>query len=380
MGTLMRRMRQQGSGTSLQPGPLPMTMGHREAGGWQWALHGNALLAWNGATGPRGYGAPSLSNWGMAMGSRVLGPGIADLRFMGSLDPATIPRGGTPQLFQTGETFEGRPLIDRQHPHDLFMELAGRYSVPWKNSTLFLYGGPVGEPALGPNAFMHRASAADNALAPLAHHIHDSTHISMGVLTGGVQWERWQAEASLFQGREPDENRWNIDFGPLDSYSGRLSFSPSEEWVLQASSGFLRQPEPGEKGNLIRTTASIHCNRIVQGNHWATALIWGRNLPVESSELPQTGWLLETTWDGSRQNHLYGRLEIVDKLGLLANVSNAARVGAVTLGFVHDLRLTPLALGLGGDVTLYSKPRELNPFYGDNPLAFRIFLRASPPK
>jgi hypothetical protein len=312
MGTLMRRMNQQGSGTSLQPDSSPMSMWQRED--WVWNFHGNTILSWNGATGPRGYGEASLANWWMAMGSRVLGLGIMDLRFMGSLEPATTPRGGTPQLFQTGETFGGKPLIDRQHPHDLFMELAGRYSIPWGNATLFLYGGPVGEPALGPNAYMHRSSAADNALAPLSHHIQDSTHISMGVLTGGVQWGRCQVESSLFRGREPDENRWNLDLGPLDSYSGRVSFTPSEDWAMQVSSGFLRQPEASEKGDLIRTTASIHYNHLVRGLNWANSLIWGRNLPLDSSQSPQTGWLFETSWDANRWERLYGRLEIVDKL------------------------------------------------------------------
>lgn len=382
-GILMNRMGQQGSGTTLQPLSTSMGMWSWEHSGWHWMLHGNALLSLNAATGLRGYASPSLANWWMVMGSRVMGPGIADLRFMGSLEPATTPSGGTPQLFQTGETFGGRPLIDRQHPHDLFMEISGRFSIPWQDTTLFLYGGPVGEPALGPNAYMHRDSAADNALAPLAHHIQDSTHISMGVLTGGIQWKNWQAEGSVFRGREPDENRWNLDLGPLDSFSGRISFVPSDNWVMQVSSGFLHNPEPGEDTDLIRTTASIHFNHLLQGKSLATSLIWGHNAPLAASELPQTGWLLESAWRATHRDTLYGRLELVDKLGLLANVPGqettvpSARVFALTLGGIHDF--SSLTFGLGGDVTLYSNPPELTPFYGENLLAARIFLRLRPP-
>lgn len=233
MGVLMRRMAIQGSGTTWQPESTPMWMWMRQVDAWQWRLHGNAMLSWNGATGPRGYGELSLPNWGMLMGSRVWGPGLLDLRLMGSLDPMTTPPGGTAQLFQTGETFRGAPLIDRQHPHDLVMELAGLYTLPVASGTaLFLYGGPVGEPALGPNAYMHRASAADNAMVPLSHHLQDSTHLAMGVLTAGGQWRRWQLEGSWFRGREPDENRWNLDLGPLDSFAGRLSYAPTRNWAM----------------------------------------------------------------------------------------------------------------------------------------------------
>ncbi|HEY9899943.1 MAG TPA: hypothetical protein V6D00_12235 [Pantanalinema sp.] len=384
---LMRRTSLMGSGTSLQPASSPMWMWQQMTGPWLLRTHGNAVLAWNQGTRPRGTGEPSLANWAMMMGSRILGPGILDLTAMGSLEPATMPPGGTPQLFQTGETYGGRPLIDRQHPHDLFMELSARYTLPLNGrAAAFFYGAPVGEPALGPVAFMHRPSAADNGLAPLGHHLQDSTHITMGVLSAGLQWEHWQVEGSLFRGREPDENRWNLDLGPLDSCSGRLSYAPGPNWALQISSGRLSNPEALEAGDLRRTTASIQHNLPLSRGNWATAMIWGQNTKFGLSPAPITnGLLLESTLDLDR-NHLYGRFEAVDKTGLLANLPGGEAderivrpIQALTLGIIHDLKLQPLVVGIGADATLYAQPGDLVALYGSNPMALRIFLRMRPP-
>ena len=385
MDVLMRRMAIQGSGTSWQPESSPMWMWMRQADPWLWRLHGNAVFSWNGASGPRGYSEASLPNWAMLMGSRVLGPGLFDLRIMGSLDPETTPPAGTPQLFQTGETFGGVPLVDRQHPHERVMELAGMYTLPLATGTsVFLYGGPVGEPALGPNAYMHRASAADNAMVPLSHHVQDSTHIVMGVLSAGVQWSRWQLEGSWFRGKEPDENRTNIDFGALDSYSGRLSYAPTPNWAMQVSTGYLTQPEALQPGDLIRRTASLHHNRPLPFGNWASALVWGQNR--ELAERPphvENSVLVESTLDWATRNHLFGRYERVDKVGLVAGVPGETgpvyRIHALTLGAMRDLSVRPVVLGVGGDVTLYAKPVELESAYGAMPVSFRVFLRIRPP-
>ncbi len=383
MGVLGRRMSLHGSGTSWQPESSPMGMEMRMQGAWLWQLHGNGMLSWNGASGPRGYGELSFPNWGMLMGSRVLGAGILDLRAMGSLDPFTTPPGGTAQLFQTGESFGGRPLVDRQHPHDLFMELAGRYTVPLATgSAVFFYGGPVGEPALGPNAYMHRASAADNAMAPLSHHLQDSTHIAMGVLTGGLQWNRWQLEGSWFRGKEPDENRSNIDFGPLDSVAARLSLSPSRNWVMQLSSGYLTNPEELEPGDLVRSTASLHHNQPMPFGNWASSLVWGQNRELAEAPIEvSNSMLVESTLDWAARNHAYGRYEGVDKEGLGGGIPGGpiSRIHALTLGLIRDVRLEPVVIGVGGDVTLHAMPAELEPSYGAMPLSFRVFVRMRPP-
>src|SRR5690349_19433201 len=175
-----------------------------------------------------------------------------------SLDPATVGQDGYREIFQAGEALDGRPLIDRQHPHDLFMQLAAIWRVPVTDAVGFtLAGGPAGEPALGPVAFMHRASAADNPTAPLGHHTFDSTHIAFGVVTAAVDRAPFVVEGSVFNGREPDQNRWDFDFGRLDSFSGRLWYRPNEEWELQASSGRLASPEELDPGHdVIRSTAS----------------------------------------------------------------------------------------------------------------------------
>jgi hypothetical protein len=50
------------------------------------------------------------------------------------------------------------------------MELSATYTMPiGEHTTWFVYGGYPGEPALGPTAFMHRASASENSSAPLGH-------------------------------------------------------------------------------------------------------------------------------------------------------------------------------------------------------------------
>ena len=191
------------------------------------------------------------------MASREMPRGRLTLTSMLSLDPATVGKDGYREILQAGEAIDGHPLIDRQHPHDLFMQLAAVWRMPLTQSTGFtLAGGPVGEPALGPVAFMHRASAADNPTAPLGHHTFDSTHIAFGVVTAAVDHGPFVVEGSVFNGREPDENRWDFDFGRFDSVSGRVWYRPSDEWEFQASSGRLKTPEELEPGDIVRSTLS----------------------------------------------------------------------------------------------------------------------------
>src|SRR2546423_493698 len=206
---------------------MPMTTG------WMFMQDGIVFTEFNHQGGPRGGNEFVVPNWWMGMASRDTSHGRFTLTSMLSLDPATVGDAGYRELFQAGEALNGRPLIDRQHPHDSFMQLAAVWRTRVNGSTSFtLAGAPVGEPALGPVAFMHRASAADNPTAPLAHHTFDSTHIAFGVVTAGVGRGPWVVEASVFNGREPDEHRWDFDFGRLDSFSGRGWYRPSDEWEL----------------------------------------------------------------------------------------------------------------------------------------------------
>ena len=383
---LMERARTIGSGTSLLPQTSPMRMWSFETGDWLWMFHGDIVAGYNQQSGPRGAQTWAGENWAMAMGTGWIGPGILDLRAMGSLEALTLPAGGTPELFQTGETYLGQPLRDKQHPHDLLMELAARYTIkPTVDTSLFAYAGIAGEPALGPTAFMHRPSSADNHWAPLSHHLQDATHISYGVGTLGARWRMLQLEASLFNGREPDENRFDIDFGPLDSWSTRLSWIPNDNWVAQVSYGQLNDPEPLAPGDVYRTTASVTNVQPLGDGLLSSTAIWGMNQENHGEARTLQSFGLESQYDWDRQrNHVYGRFELVDKNGLNLQGADHAhdlhRIGALTLGGIRDLDWSEhFDLGLGADVSLYFADPEVREVYGDVPYGFRVYLRLRPP-
>ncbi len=391
-----------GSGTSLQPSTTPGYMWHWMKGDWMIMGHGDLKIGFNHQGGPRGINKAESQNWFMMMAERQAGPGRLMFRGMFSAEPWTTPRRGFPELFQTGETFKGRPIIDAQHPHDLFMELAAAYNIPLSEQVVLnFYGGPVAEPALGPVAFMHRMSAAENPAAPLGHHWQDSTHITHGVLTAGITAWRFRIESSLFHGAEPDENRKDIEMGKLDSWSARVWFTPTPDWSMQFSYGNLVHPEALEPGNLRRMTASISHNRSWEDGNWATSLIWGRNHELHGNS---NSYLLESTANFLDKNYLYTRMELVDKPGLLEeNIFGRAgldefhpigngfelgdrfeeffRVGAFTFGGVRDIvAASKLRVGIGADVTFYHVPDGLKPIYGSSPTSFHLFVRIRPGK
>jgi hypothetical protein len=396
-----------GSGTSLLPSTTPGYMYHWMKGEWMIMAHGEVKIGFNHQGGPRGVNKAESQNWLMLMAERNAGGGRLMLRGMFSAEPWTTPNGGFPELFQTGETYKGRPIIDAQHAHDLFMELAAAYTLPVSEKvSINLYGGPVGEPALGPVAFMHRPSASENPAAPLGHHWQDSTHIAHGVFTAGVTAGRLKIESSIFRGAEPDENRKDIELGKLDSYSGRLWFTPTPDWTMQVSYGYLTHPEALEPGNLKRWTASIHHNHSWEDGNWASSLIWGRNSEEHGKS---NAYLLESTVNFQDKNYLFTRLELGDKIGLLqdnvfgrrglivdhhtgeSGAGDAGedhslaeqwnRVGAFTFGLVRDIVANPkLRVGIGADVTFYHVADNLKGLYGSSPTSFQIFLRFRPGK
>src|SRR5438128_1250900 len=357
-----------GSGTSWQPSSGPMRMHSKVAGDWLLMFHYNIFVDGNHQGGPRGLTKFESANWFMPMAYHKLGAGTLQLRGMFSAEQFTFPRGGSPLLFQTGETYKREPLIDRQHPHDLFMELSAQYTLPLgERGTWFTYFGYPGEPALGPVAFMHRASASENPSATLSHHLQDSTHISFGVLTTGFTYRWFKLEGSVFNGREPDENRYNFEAHPWNSRSARFSFAPNNNWSMQVSYGFLRKPEAAEPTTDIRrTTASIQYNRPLKRGNWASAFIWGRNHTSSPGELHNlNGYTVESTVNFLDKNYLYTRLELVDKNELLRPADRALleikddhpsfRIGAYTFGGVRDIwNNDKISMGIGGDLTLYS--------------------------
>ncbi len=386
-------MSQMGSGTAWQPGTTPMSMYFKYARGWLFFLHGEAKLGVNAQGGPRGVTKFESQNWIMPMAFRRVGPGTIQLRAMFSLEPFTFSPGGSPQLFQTGESYRGRPLVDKQHPHDLFMELSATYTMPvGERATWFAYAGFPGEPALGPVAFMHRWSASENPSAPLAHHLQDSTHISFGVFTTGFTYRWFKLEGSVFNGREPDENRYDFEFNPWNSRSARLSFAPNDNWSMQISHGLLKNPEALEPGDIRRTTASISYNKNFARGNWSSSLIWGRNHGQHEGEGFNTNsYTFESTVNFKDLNYVYTRLELVDKNELLEHEElhrlgisahhPSFRIGAYTLGAAREIWNTEtLSVALGGDFTFYSKPPVLAELYGSNPTSYKLFIRLRPGK
>jgi hypothetical protein len=387
-------MGQMGSGTAWQPSSGPMHMYHKVAGDWLLMFHFNLIAGLNRQGGPRGVTKFDSQNWFMPMAYHKLGRGTVQLRGMFSAEPFTFPPGGSPLLFQTGETYKGQPLIDKQHPHDLFMELSAQYTLPvGERGTWFTYFGYPGEPALGPVAFMHRMSASENPSATLAHHLQDSTHISFGVLTTGFTYRWFKLEGSIFNGREPDENRYDFDAHKWNSRSARLSFAPNRNWTAQVSYGFLRSPEAQEPdADVRRATASIQYNKPFNRGNWANALVWGRNhLSSPEGMHNLNGYTFESTVNFLDKNYLYTRIELVDKDELLRDSDRASlgitdhhpsfRIGAYIFGGARDIvDMEKLSLAIGSDLTFYSKPAILDPPYGQNPVSWKLFFRIRPGK
>lgn len=370
----------EGSGTSRLPANETTRHGAMvELGGdATLMLHGFVWPVYTDQTGPRGDDKFYVQSMAMATVEKPFEGGKLTLRTMMSLEPM-MRHDGYPNLFATGEVAYGDPLVDRQHPHDLFMELAGKVDFDiGEDTTAFLYGGPVGEPALGPSAFMHRASARYNPEAPITHHWFDSTHITYGVVTAGLGGPQWQVEASAFRGREPDEYRWNIESPKLDSWSVRASFAPSPAWLVQASYGEINEPEAMHAGqDEHRTTASVHYNdgRGIS----ATAAFSAKNRQPGST---LTAWLGEVSWDLTDRHTLFGRIENVKNDELFPDHADPLhdapfRVTKFQAGYAYRVPLGPVNLALGASASAFAKPDALDPYYGSSPMGYTVFARFS---
>jgi hypothetical protein len=369
------------SGTGWQPAATPAHTWMKSAGAWDLMAHGVVFADYNQSGGPRGAGKAESVNWLMLMEQHQLGSGSILLREMFSAESLTAPHPGFPELFQTGETYHGQPLVDHQHPHNVFSELAFAYTLPLESKVSWeLYGAAAGEPALGPVAFLHRASVSELPMAPLSHHLQDSTHTSFGVITTGFVVSRFKIEGSVFNGREPDEKRYSIQFAPLDSWSARLSVAPSRNWTAQYSHGRLERPEALEPGSQRRQTASVEYVRPFADGSWATSLVWGR-VHKDAVNHNLNSYLLETTANFKSRNYAFSRLELVDKDEFFpGNPSSPSfRIGAYTFGGARDLVQSRLwQLALGADLTVYSKTSALDSAYGKEPVSFQVFLRVRP--
>ncbi len=390
-----------GSGTSWLPASSPRDMFHFNRGDWNFMVHGFANFSWQRESEPRGTDEFFSTNMGMFSAGRGVGKGAFSFRFMATLEP-TLGSTGYPLLLQTGETADGtNPLFDRQHPHDVLMEVALSYERPvGDNGKFFAYFAPVGDPAIGPTAFMHRMSGVDNPVAPITHHWLDATHISYGVLTFG--WSRSDTvklEGSIFNGREPDAKRWNVEKFALDSYAFRLSISPKPNWSLQASMARLTEPErlhPSQ--NVLRMTASVTYNRPLNRGNWQSTVAWGRNKwdeppgapaalppgvhihftpgvqPTRSAVLGETGLRL-------RNRHtVFARGEWAEKDELFRAAdrrhSLVYNVGKLNVGYIFDfLTLAHARVGVGAYGGAHWVPKDLEFVYGERPTSYGVFFR-----
>jgi hypothetical protein len=321
----------------------------------------------------------SSVNWGMLMARRQIDRARVGLHAMISFEPWTVEECGFLNFLATGEMCQGDQIHDRQHPHDTFMELAADYDAPLRGSWRWqVYGGLSGEPALGPPGFPHRPSATPNPIAPIAHHWLDSTHITFGLVTAGVYNRQWKAEMSVFNGREPDENRADLDLAALDSFSGRLWFMPSPRWALQISAGHLEESEaefpPAPRSDIDRVTASATYHApLPNGGLWATTMSYGVNSGAEiigtsPVQLVTHAGLAETSLTLRDRDTFFGRVEVVGKpahdLHAHEFGTRIFTVGKIQGGYVRYLKpWKGILTGLGGTVAGSLVPADLAPRY-----------------
>lgn len=374
-----------GSGTSWMPDSSPMHATHAIWGNWIAMIHGVAFAQYDDQDSRRGDRQLGITDWEMLMLMRRVGSGMLHLHGMASLEPATIGPKGYPLLLQTGESYKGAPLHDRQHPHDFVMELAALFQQPVaSNLAVELYGGLAGEPALGPVAFMHRPSAQNDPLAPLGHHWQDATHISYGVVTAGLYSREWKLEGSWFNGREPDENRWNLDLRTPDSYSGRVTVNPTGRVSISGWYGFLASPEalhPDE--SLHRYGASVQYGaRGVAGGAWGSMLLWGAN--AHDGQV-QHSVAAESNLELGMRNAVFARAEYVQKNAeelVLSGVDPAREfsVGSLVGGYMREIASIPGGtIGIGGRASVNFVPDALEAAYGTRtPEGFDVYVRVRP--
>jgi hypothetical protein len=410
------------SGTSQTPAARPMNMLHKRVGPWNVMFHGTLWGVYTNQGGPRGRDKTFGAGWVMPMASRRLAGGIFTFRSMFSIEPLTVTNGRYPLLLQSGETWKNIPILNGQHPHDFIKELGGAYQYRLgENTTFNLYAGLRGDPAMGPAAYPHRISSSENPMAVMSHHYQDSTHIASSVLTAGMT-HRWVTlEASGFHGREPDERRWGIEIGPIDSFASRVTVTPTSQWALQYSVGRINNREATHPDrDSFRQTASATYVRPMPRGHWATTLIWGRNHDLAYTQKPNgdllasllaaprkpngqrehivliptrvqgqtfNAYTAESTVLFNNKHWAWGRAELTDKDSLLLfeeapyvrllEEYRYTRIQAYTAGYSYELPAVSKFLrpALGGQLQIYNLPANLSPIYGVNPKGMQVWLR-----
>ena len=388
-GIPMTRM---GSGTAWLPDASGMRAWHFPTGSWMLMVHGDAFVQYDHQGGRRGDDQLGSINWGMIMAMRTLAGGTLHLHGMASAEPLTIGARGYPLLLQSGESYRGAPLFDRQHPHDLFMEISALYERPVaRDLGVMVYAAPVGEPGIGPVAYMHRPSALNDPFAPLAHHWTDATHITYGVVTAGLFTRTLKLEGTVFNGREPDEDRYDFDFDALDSYGVRLSATPTPHWAASVSYGYLKQPEGLEPDeDQRRLSASVlHTVSLGRDGEWASALVYGGNKHLAPDGGETGGWehslIAESNLQLDGANTIFGRVEYVRKSAedlVVESAGPEAEFDIVTLslGYIREFAAFQGAtLGLGARGAVNFIPASLEGAYGSRtPAGLALFVRLRP--
>jgi hypothetical protein len=373
------------SGTAWQPGAAAQPGHHVTAGAWNLMLHGTAFIQYNRQFGVRAAEQLGSTNWLMLMADRAAGTGMLRLRAMASADVLTVTARGYPQLLQAAQPYHGQTVTDRQHPHELLMELSASFDQPLDDNAGFsFYVAPVGEPALGPVSFSHRPSAASEPGAPLGHHNQDFTHTSFGVATLGLFTRSLKIEGSLFNGWHPDDERTGFDRIRLNSAAGRISMSPSPRWVMAAWYGHLAASTGTHAHAAVDRIGASLLYTLPRGNgsEWSTALIYGADLAAGGAP-PLHTVLLETRVALGQANVLFGRVEALRRsagdLALTGSVSRTVRIGAVSAGYSRTLPalhlMGPLEAAAGARGTINLVPGELDRFYGTTPLGGIVYLQ-----
>jgi hypothetical protein len=224
---------------------------------------------------------------------------------------------------------------------------------------------------------MHRQSILDSPEAPISHHWLDSTHITFGVLTAGLAWDRVKIEGSRFKGREPDQHRWDIDSPKFDSSSLRISWNPTATLALQASWAELKSPEqlsPDE--DQTRWSASlIHTVPRADGGWWSSTLAWGRKQAHEGDhrEPASDAFVAETALNLADRWTLFGRAERIETDELLPAPGDihgeTFAVGKISAGAIRDFVMAPgVKLGIGAIGARTFVPAGLDAAYGGTSL------------
>ncbi len=376
-----------GSGTSWLPAATPMRAFHLQVSDWRLMIHGAVFLQYVKEFGQRGNYQLGSMNWIMADAYRSLGGGTLRLRAMASAEYFTLTKAGYPQLLQVAQPYEGGIVTDRMHPHELLSEVAVLYDRPLTRSVRWsAYLAAVGEPALGPVAYLHRPSAENDPTAPLGHHSQDVTHESFGVATVGVFSPTVHVEASAFNGNHPDELRTNFDYAgaKLNSFAARVTVNPSDRWSMSSYAAYLAEGPGVHDHAHHRLGLSIMHVAPRPGGAWTTSLVWGANVPADTRRVLNTA-LIETNVDLDERNAVFGRAEYVtrtaEELALVGSVSETVLIGNVALGYarrIATVRKVGVWFGARGDLDFV--PEQLGLFYGSRtPAGVTVYLRLRPP-